>query len=350
MFPLVAAIVISLAWQLAPSTAETCCFNNNTELINLINLLRNETMLIGDELIEQMSVLNFLILTAAHQILEGVFNNSIYNVYRYNYSPLLHSCEEIKSAWPNSSSGYYLIADGKGEIRHVFCEMETVCGSDGGWMRLAFLNMSDPAETCPSGFRLYDFEGLRSCGRKMTTSKFCQSVTFPSFSLTYSVVCGRVTGYQYASTDAFGPYNFANIKDIDRPYVDGVSLTHGSPRKHIWTFAAGIQENLIYDMGHSDCPCALGSRQVSPNFVGGDYFCESGSPGNWQANTFYPDPLWDGQDCGTSEQGCCSAPGLPWFYKKLTVPTNDYIELRLCSDQGTDNEDVPIGFYEIYVK
>ena len=31
---------------------------------------------------------------------------------------------------------------------------------------------------------------------------------------------------------------------IDIPYVDGVSITHGaSPRKHIWTYAAGLRGN-----------------------------------------------------------------------------------------------------------
>ena len=26
------------------------------------------------------------------------------------------------------------------------------------------------------------------------------------------------------------------------------------------------------------------------------------------------------------------------------------IELRVCGDEGTDNEDVPVEYYEIYVK
>ena len=32
----------------------------------------------------------------------------------------------------------------------------------------------------------------------------------------------------------FGP----DATTIDDAYVDGVSLTHGSPQQHIWTFAA----------------------------------------------------------------------------------------------------------------
>ena len=30
--------------------------------------------------------------------------------------------------------------------------------------------------------------------------------------------------------------------DINGNYVDGVSLTHGAPRQHIWTFAATVSE------------------------------------------------------------------------------------------------------------
>ena len=48
---------------------------------------------------------------------------------------------------------------------------------------------------------------------------------------------------------------------------------------------------------------------------------------------------------------CCSAPGLPWFHRDYgNVTTTDYIELRVCGNEPTSNEDVPVSFYEIYVK
>ena len=153
----------------------------------------------------------------------------------YRPSPLLHSCEEIKNNWPDSSSDYYTIVDTNGRRRHVYCEMEQLCGSS-GWMRVAYLNMTDPSEECPRGFRLYNQNGVRACGRPASSSGGClSSVQFPTYSVPYSEVCGRVTGYQYYSTDAF---QYPNV-GINSHYVDGVSLTHGSPRKHIWTLAAG---------------------------------------------------------------------------------------------------------------
>ena len=58
--------------------------------------------------------------------------------------------------------------------------------------------------------------------------------------------------------------------------------------------------------------------QVPPAFVGNDYFCESGCPGHFQRN-LYPDPLWDGEGCGSLETVCCQAAGLPWFHKRLSA-------------------------------
>lgn len=45
----------------------------------------------------------------------------------------------------------------------------------------------------------------------------------------------------------------AGVEDIEDIYVDGVSLTHGHPRQHIWTFAVADDEEAD---GHINiCPC-----------------------------------------------------------------------------------------------
>ena len=210
---------------------------------------------------------------------------------------------------------------------------------------MAYLNMSDPTEECPSGFRLYSQNGVRACGRPVTSGGSCQSVRFPSYGISYSQICGRVYGYQKGSPDAFISSNLNGF------YVDGISITRGSPRKHVWTFVASVQANFVGSIGSMVCPCATGSSQTSPSFVGSDYFCESGCQGHYQNSRFYyADRLWDGEQCGTIEGGCCGATGLPWFNKTLSTPTSDYIELRVCCNQGTSDEDVPVGLYEVYVK
>ena len=267
----------------------------------------------------------------------------------YSPSALLHSCEEIKTQFPNSPSDYYTIIDGTGHARHVYCQLEQICGSSSGWTRVAYLNMSDPTEECPSGFRLYNQNGVRACGRPVTSGGSCLSVRFPSYSISYSQVCGRVYGYQKGTPDAFRREENNNI-NANGNYVDGISITNGSPRKHVWTYASGVQENFLSGPEY-ECPCSTGSSQRPPSAVGNNYFCESGAPGHANVNTFYSnDRLWDGKKCGTIENGCCTAPGIPWFHRTLTSPTSDYIELRICGDEGTLNEDVPVGFCEIYTK
>ena len=61
----------------------------------------------------------------------------------------------------------------------------------------------------------------------------------------------------------------------------------------------------------SRCPCGTDGSETALSFVGSDYFSESGAPSPLQYK-FYPnDPLWDGKECGSIEEPCCSLPGLP---------------------------------------
>ena len=116
--------------------------------------------------------------------------------------------------------------------------------------------------------------------------------------------------------------------------MDGLSITNGHSRKHLLSFVAGHQENTHYNSGYHNCPCTTGSQHQSPS-----------------VNTFHSnDRLWDGEQCGVIEKGCCNVPGLPWFHRTLSSSTNDFIELRLCCNEGTSNEDVPVGLYENYTK
>ena len=260
----------------------------------------------------------------------------------YKPSPLLHSCEEIKSKWPSSPSDYYIIADSHGHARHVYCNMGTLCSSRGGWMRVAYLNKTDSNEECPDRFRLYSENGVRACGRPVSNGGSCAGITFPLGNIEYSQVCGKVIGYQVGSTDG------AEGNNINGPYIDGISLTHGRPRKHIWSFIGGMYESH----SPSKCPCGTSGAKNVPSFVGTDYYCESGSSDSYYKNgKFYPnDPLWDGKGCGSVEKPCCNRLKQPWFQKHLGYSTTDSIEMRQCGDEGTDNEDTAFNLVELYVK
>ena len=45
-----------------------------------------------------------------------------------------------------------------------------VCDSS-GWTRVAYLDMSHPSGTCPTGFGLYNESGVRACGRQNLDSE-----------------------------------------------------------------------------------------------------------------------------------------------------------------------------------
>ena len=250
------------------------------------------------------------------------------------------SCQKINQQQPSSPSGYYILAGTSGTYL-TYCNMDTLCNGTGGWTRLAYLDMTDAAQSCPSGFRLYQSGSVRACGRPGSSAS-CVSVQFPSNGISYSQICGRVTGYQYGSTDAVGDYN----NNISSHYVDGVSITRGSPRQHVWTLMAGLTEAFT---GSQACPCNTGNTVTVVPFIGNNYFCESGISGNsWSVTLYTTDPLWDGQGCGSSEVPCCSVTGIPWFHRDYGTNTTDYIELRVCGDEN--GEDSPVSFYEIYVK
>ena len=145
---------------------------------------------------------------------------------------------------------------------------------------------------------------------------------------------------------------------INTLYVEGVSVTHGNPRQHIWTFANGLDEQGIYrPCNHqyyvSICPCVNRSTDGSyvPSFVGQNYFCESGIVqwnGVEHSGVLWSDgdPLWDGQGCGPTSS-CCTFNSPPWFNVRLSPPTTDYIEVRICSDDGVGS-DSPIQLIELY--
>ena len=102
----------------------------------------------------------------------------------------------------NSPSGSYWIQNpNTGNATLQYCDNSTRCSCSAGvWMRVANLDMTDPNQQCPSGFRDVTFPRC-SCGRPFSTR--CISTTFPVNGVEYSRVCGRIIGYQYGSPNAF---------------------------------------------------------------------------------------------------------------------------------------------------
>ena len=237
------------------------------------------------------------------------------------------------------------------EVKNIIRENYTYsnirnCG-EGLWYRVAYLNMSNSSQQCPSAWRENNTNGIRSCRRPRTYSGSC-SGTLYSTRRQYSKVCGRAIGYQIGSTDGF---LYANSRTIDSFYVYGVSITHGTPRNHIWTLAAGLTEGGLSSNPQWNCPCADSSNPDNaavPSYIGDNYYCESGNPTtSYELHHLYSsDPLWDGERC---EGECCSnGKSPPWFSVELPNPTSDDIEVRICIPQESF-DDVAIELLEIYI-
>ena len=245
-------------------------------------------------------------------------------------------------------------------LAHLNIQPPCPCGGP-EWTRIAHLNMSDPSEQCPSNWSLITTP-VRGCGRSSTQLSTCDSAIFTSSGQSYSRVCGRVNAYQRGSPNAFDTIFedlFTNITSLglQDAYVDGVSLTYGDTgsRQHIWTFAAALYENDTSYVQFLECPCSNTNRSRTvevPKFVGDDYFCDTGNRGpeyfSELDRVFIDDPLWDGEGCGPTST-CCEFNSPPWFCTTLPQPTTDDIEVRICLDQGSENEDVIVSLVDIYI-
>ena len=272
------------------------------------------------------------ILLVVNELLELQNGSSLFNSIR----PV--SCKDIKALQPNSPTGYYHV-----NSRNIYCNMDVLCGVEGGgWTRLAHFDMSDNTQDCPSGFQEYRSVWSRVCFNGLNYGKSCGSIKFPTNGIAYTQICGRVVGYQKGSTNGI-----ISSGDIDSAYLDGVSITRGSPREHVWSYIAGLRSDIA-----SSCPCSHGSDVNVPSFVGDDYYCESGTNNKPSDKIYGDDPLWDGQKCPPPEAPCCKSPNMPpWFHRGYGNATStDYLELRVCCDEFWSNKAVPIELYEIYIK
>ena len=258
------------------------------------------------------------------------------------------SCGQILSCDPSSTSGYYWIAslDGNRTV-HMYCSMSETCEKrSGGWMRVAELDMTNSSNQCPSGLQERKDYSQRLC-TKDTNDGGCSNVFFKVSNISYDQVCGKIIAYQYGS-----PNSFHTGGPIDGVYLDGISLTNCEPREHIWSFGAGLDEVGSYPS--SNCPCTnttlAASATAPPDFVGNDYFCDTGSTNEYQKNHLYfDDPLWDGDGCGP-DNTCCSLNNPPWFFKQLQSSTSEDIEMRVCCDESHEDEDIYIKQIELYVR
>ena len=258
------------------------------------------------------------------------------------------SCAEIYQVNKASrgESGLYWINTTSG-LHQVTCDMELECGGHkGGWTTIAKFDTSK-GDSCPSGWAKINTTGNspKSVCRSGDNAG-CDSTIFSTYNITFNKICGQVKGYQKATTDAFNP----TTKSINAQYVDGLSITLGNPRKHVWTYAAGLSDD--YNYPDFNCPCAAIPGPDPPAFVSNHYYCESGDTGTWEHGELYyiSDPLWDGDGCHHVKNKCCTNPDMPWFFRQFISNKHDHLEARICKAGSFYDEDTLVESIELYVQ
>ena len=257
------------------------------------------------------------------------------------------SCDDIYQINKASRgvSGDYWIQTFTG-VHEVYCDMELECGGyKGGWMRIADVNISR-GDGCPGAFTKETINNIALCHQEFSNLPGCFGTTYDVARMVYTKVCGQVRGYQKGKPSAFsGRYS------IDDTYADGVSITLGNPRKHVWTYGVGYDDHR--NTPNRNCPCASSGGVEPASFIGKHYYCESGN----NVDQFPPvdkyyteDPLWDGDGCVSTNNNCCTTVGMPWFIREFPTEQQDDIEVRLCQNEGFNNEGVAIDLIQLYVK
>ena len=234
-----------------------------------------------------------------------------------------------------------LVESKKEEVDNIK-EMAIPCGGL-GWKRVEYQDFRN--RPCYFGFYTFSDES-HLCG--VPNEHECREVTISIDDMEYNSVCGRIKAFQYGTPNGFNPEPF--LKYV---YLTGISLTHGEPATHIWSFVAGHSQTGTPNATRT-CPCDGGAP--SPSFVGEDYFCEaaitrdiSSDPFKFDDTLFLRNPLWDGQGCIASST-CCSRQNHPYFIKHLETSTTDNINLRICIQGFSSSENILLEIVELYVK
>ena len=265
------------------------------------------------------------------------------------------SCKQIGELKSDADSGYYWVKR-LSEPIGVYCMIDGDDQHDmsGGWMRVAHMDMTECNSECLPGLEYISVEGRRLCRRPREQVPGCASTSLDVHGIAYSKVCGKIVGYQYFNTWAFGANRY-NSDGIDGVYLDGISVTYGSPRQHIFSLAAAMDDVLYMRFAsgfyHVQCPCFTSNITFTgemPEFVEEDYYCETGSRGGREVKYYFDDPLWDGKGCGDTNP-CCQRGG-PWFCKDLNQTVTDNVELRACANCLNGCDDFVIESVELYVQ
>ena len=277
--------------------------------------------------------------------------SSSFNILGMLQSLPAKSCADIylNNKASRGVSSLYWVTTTSG-LHQVNCDMELECGGHkGGWTRIAKFDTSK-GDSCPTGWTKITTPGTnpKSVCRSSNDDGGCYSAIFTTYNITFNKICGKVKGYQKGNSIAFRSTD-QYTKSINDYYMSGISVTLGNPRKHVWTYAAGISDDGNYPSWN--CPCAATPGPDPPAFVGNHYYCESGNTGTYDRGDYHTsDPLWDGHGCHHAKNNCCTNPDMPWFFRQFALSMDDYLEARICHADGFFHDESLVESIELYIQ
>ena len=277
------------------------------------------------------------------EILEVIINSSEISVTTINILQerlakgiqnlhILDSCEAVSNFSIQLPSGMYNIREGNFS-REEYCF--TSCnGIRGRWRRIAYLSNNISPVECPMGFQVITDPNVPALCKRNPIGAGCSSITYSTNGNSYSQVCGTIHGSYFGDPDGFKSFSSIRFKSANTllrdNYVDGISLTHGTMNEHhIWTLSAIVNFDNPTDI------CSV-CDDNKPSYVGMDYSCDVVEQCR---DSCSPRQIWGDNQCKGSNT----------FFKNLMQPTSDDIEMRVCTDQDENDEEIFLSFVELYV-
>ena len=308
------------------------------ELEGNFNEQHNEIM--NDTIIKSQTLYNNVVVKLMEASKTCLININTLTDKLTNGIQRLHSfdsCTAVSNFSIQLPSGMYKIRSGNSTTdQYCFPVIAFPCHSlPGRWKRIAYLSNSTSPVVCPMGFEPINDPNVPALCKRNPTGARCSSITYSTHGNSYSQVCGTIHGSYFGDPDGFDSHSHIRSADIslNGNYVDGISLTHGSMKEHhIWTLSAIVN----FATNPPDICSVCTSNK--PNFVGMDYSCDVVGTQKCGIGCS-PRQIWGSGQCI----------GNNTFYKNLMQPTSDDIEMRVCTDQAEEDEDIFLSYIELYV-
>ncbi|HEU0034265.1 MAG TPA: fibrinogen-like YCDxxxxGGGW domain-containing protein [Kofleriaceae bacterium] len=241
------------------------------------------------------------------------------------------SCKDHLAAG-HSESGVYLVGDPAVPTR---CEM-TIGG--GGWTAaLDFDALRDP---CPAGWQPVAAAGP---GCTVVDGAQISGVSIAPPLASYREVMTTLLAFQRGTADGYEGQG-----SIDDAYLDGLSITVGTPRQHVASYAVGYDEATGCNMmGACTCPCLGGI--AAPAFAPeAARRCEAGALSvSIDGTVVFADPLFDGVELPAA---CAGEGRAEPIQTLLGGATSDPIEARLMRNEIVQAEGLVLSRLELWVR